>query len=387
MYAKNAQHHKTEIAAMTANMTQQPPFRADHVGSFLRPKRLLEAREKHKNGELSAEGLRLVEDDAITEIVKFQEDVGLQSITDGEFRRTYFHVDFLAKIGGVKTDIPVTIQKPDGTLELAPPIMRVVGKVQHTQDIQLADFNFLQSQLAPGKTAKVTIPSPTMLHFRGGRAGISKEHYPDLEPFYQDVANAYGDELRSLAAAGATYVQMDDTNLAYLCDEKMREAARARGDDPNELPHRYASFINRVVAQKPASMRLAVHLCRGNFMSTWAAQGGYEPVAEALLSEMNVDAYFLEYDDARSGDFKPLRFLPKGKTVVLGLVTTKLGQLESKDDLKRRIDEAAKYVPLDQLALSPQCGFSSTVHGNAIAVEAQRAKLRLVVEVAQEVWG
>ncbi len=371
----------------TATTTEQPPFRADHVGSFLRPKRLLDARMKHKDGALSDEGLRLVEDDAIAEIVKFQEDVGLQSITDGEFRRTYFHVDFLAKIGGVKTDIPVTIQKPDGTLELAPPIMRVVGKVQHTQDIQLADFNFLQSQLAPGKTAKVTIPSPTMLHFRGGRAGISKEHYPDLEPFYQDVANAYGDELRSLAAAGATYVQMDDTNLAYLCDEKMREAARARGDDPNELPHRYASFINRVVAQKPAGMRLAVHLCRGNFMSTWAAQGGYEPVAEALLSEMNVDAYFLEYDDARSGDFKPLRFLPKGKTVVLGLVTTKLGQLESKDDLKRRIDEAAKYVPLDQLALSPQCGFSSTVHGNAIAVEAQRAKLRLVVEVAHEVWG
>jgi 5-methyltetrahydropteroyltriglutamate--homocysteine methyltransferase len=372
---------------MTSIATAMPPFRADHVGSFLRPKRLLDAREQHKNGSLSAEGLRLVEDDAIAEIVKFQEDVGLLSITDGEFRRTYFHVDFLAKMGGVKTDIPVTIQKPDGTLELAPPIMRVVGKVQHTQDIQLADFNFLQSQLASGKTAKVTIPSPTMLHFRGGRAGISKEHYPDLEPFYQDVANAYGDELRSLAAAGATYVQMDDTNLAYLCDEKMREAARARGDDPNELPHRYASFINRVVAQKPAGMRLAVHLCRGNFMSTWAAQGGYEPVAEALLSEMNVDAYFLEYDDARSGDFKPLRFLPKGKTVVLGLVTTKLGQLESKDDLKRRIDEAAKYVPLDQLALSPQCGFSSTVHGNAIAVEAQRAKLRLVVEVAQEVWG
>ena len=377
---------------MTASTSQPagntlPPFRADHVGSFLRPKRLLEAREKHKNGELSADGLRLVEDDAITEIVKFQEDVGLLSVTDGEFRRTYFHVDFLAKMGGVKTDIPVTIQKPDGSLELAPPVMRVVGKVQHTQDIQLADFKYLQSQLAPGKTAKVTIPSPTMLHFRGGRAGISKEHYPDLEPFYQDVADAYGDELRSLAAAGATYVQMDDTNLAYLCDEKMREAARSRGDDPNELPHRYASFINRVVAQKPAGMRLAVHLCRGNFMSTWAAQGGYEPVAEALLSEMNVDAYFLEYDDARSGDFKPLRFLPKGKTVVLGLVTTKLGQLESKDDLKRRIDEAAKYAPLDQLALSPQCGFSSTVHGNAIAVEAQRAKLRLVVEVAQEVWG
>ncbi len=365
----------------------RPPFRADHVGSFLRPKRLLDAREQHKKGELSQEGLRAVEDDAIAEIVKFQEDVGLQSVTDGEFRRTYFHVDFLEQLGGVKSDIPVTIIKPDGTQELAPPVMRVIDKVRHVKDIQLADFKFLRSKVSVDKTPKVTIPSPTMLHFRGGRAGISKEHYPDLEPFYQDVANAYGDELRSLAAAGATYVQMDDTNLAYLCDDKMREAARSRGDDPDELPHRYASFINRVVAQKPAGMTLAVHLCRGNFKSTWAAQGGYEPVAEALLSEMKVDGYFLEYDDARSGDFKPLRFLPKDKTVVLGLVTTKLGQLESKDDIKRRIDEAAKYVPLEQLCLSPQCGFSSTVHGNDIAVEAQRSKLRLIVEVAREVWG
>ena len=227
-----------------------------------------------------------------------------------------------------------------------------------------------------------------MLHFRGGRAGISREHYPELEPdFYEDVAHAYGDELRSLAGAGATYVQMDDTNLAYLCDDKMREAARARGDDPDELPHRYAKFINRVVAQKPDGMTLAIHLCRGNFKSTWAAQGSYEPVAEALLREMHVDAYFLEYDDERSGDFKPLRFLPKGKTVVLGLVTTKRGDLESKDDLKRRIDEASKYVPLEQLCLSPQCGFSSTVEGNKITVDDQRNKLRLVVETAREVWG
>lgn len=365
----------------------RPPFRADHVGSFLRPKRLLEAREQHRTGALSSEALRKVEDDAIREIVRFQEDVGLESITDGEFRRTYFHVDFLEQLGGVKSDIPVTIIKPDGKEELAPPVMRVIDKVRHVKDIQLKDFEYLKSQVSPGKTPKVTIPSPTMLHFRGGRAGISREHYPDLEAFYQDVANAYGDELRSLAAAGATYVQMDDTNLAYLCDDKMREAARSRGDDPDELPHRYASFINRVVAQKPAGMTLAVHLCRGNFKSTWAAQGGYEPVAEALLSEMQVDGYFLEYDDARSGDFKPLRFLPAGKTVVLGLVTTKLGELESKDDIKRRIDEAAKYVPLEQLCLSPQCGFSSTVHGNDIAVEAQRNKLRLIVEVAREVWG
>ncbi|HWH83168.1 MAG TPA: 5-methyltetrahydropteroyltriglutamate--homocysteine S-methyltransferase [Burkholderiaceae bacterium] len=369
-----------------------PPVRAHHVGSFLRPKFLLDAREQRANGEITAEQLRAVEDRAITEIVKFQEDVGLQSITDGEFRRTYFHIDFLEQLGGVKTDIPVTIVKPDGSEELAPPVMRVVGKVEHLKDIQRADFEYLKSQVTSlgksGLTPKVTIPSPTMLHFRGGRAGISKQHYPELDPaFYDDVAKAYGDELKSLAAAGCTYVQMDDTNLAYLCDDKMREAARSRGDDPNELPHRYAMFINKVVAQKPAGMTLAMHLCRGNFKSTHAAAGNYEPVAEALLAEMNLDAYFMEYDDERSGDFRPLRFLPKGKTVVLGLVTTKFGAMESKDALKRRIDEAATYAPLEQLCLSPQCGFSSTVHGNNIAVQAQRDKLALVVEVAREVWG
>jgi len=371
---------------MTARTT--PPFRADHVGSFLRPKYLLEAREQHARGEIGAAQLRAVEDRAITEIVKFQRDVGLQSITDGEFRRTYFHIDFLEQLGGVKTDIPVTIKKPDGTEELAPPVMRVIGKVEHVKDIQRADFEYLKSQVAAGLTPKVTIPSPTMLHFRGGRAGISREHYPELDPFfYDDVAKAYGDELKSLFDAGCRYVQMDDTNMAYLCDEKMREAARQRGDDPNELPHRYAKFINKVVARKPAGMTLAMHLCRGNFKSTHAAAGNYEPVAEALLKEMNLDAYFMEYDDDRSGDFRPLRYLPKGKVVVLGLVTTKFGEMESKDALKRRIEQATQYAPLDQLCLSPQCGFSSTVHGNNIAVEAQRAKLRLVVETAQEVWG
>jgi 5-methyltetrahydropteroyltriglutamate--homocysteine methyltransferase len=365
------------------------PARFDHVGSFLRPKFLLEAREQFAKKEISAEALRQVEDRAITEIVQFQEDVGIKSITDGEFRRTYFHIDFLAKMGGVKTDLPVLIKRADGSEELSPPVMKVVDKVTHTQPIQLADYHYLSSQIkGAGNVAKVTIPSPTMLHFRGGRAGISKAHYPELEPaFYDDVAKAYGDELRSLHAAGCRYVQMDDTNLAYLCDPKMQEAARARGDDPMELPHRYANFINRVVAQKPADMLLGIHLCRGNFKSSHAAAGGYEPVAEALLAEMNVDAYFLEYDDDRSGDFRPLRFLPKGKTVVLGLVTTKLGQLESKDALKRRIDEAAKYAPMEQLALSPQCGFSSTVHGNDISVAAQRDKLKLVIEVANEVWG
>jgi 5-methyltetrahydropteroyltriglutamate--homocysteine methyltransferase len=366
-----------------------PPFRADHVGSFLRPKYLLDARDQFFNKqEISAEQLRAVEDKAITEIVKFQQDVGLHSITDGEFRRTYFHLDFLEQLGGVKTDIPVTIRKPDGSEELAPPVIRVTDKVRHVKDIQKADFEYLKSQVAAGMTPKVTIPSPTMLHFRGGRAGIDKQAYPELEPtFYDDVARAYGDELQSLHDAGCRYVQMDDTNLAYLCDEKMREAARQRGDDPNELPHRYAKFINKVVALKPAGMTLAMHLCRGNFKSTFAAQGNYEPVAEALLKEMDLDAYFMEYDDDRSGDFRPLRYLPKGKTVVLGLVTTKFGQLEKKDELKRRIDEAAKYAPLEQLALSPQCGFSSTVHGNNIAVEDQRRKLALVVETAAEVWG
>ena len=366
----------------------QIPARFDHVGSFLRPKFLLDARDQKAKGQITAEQLRVVEDKAISEIVKFQEDVGLKSITDGEYRRTYFHLDFLEQLGGVKVGEATLAVGADGKEHLVPPAIHVVDKVTHAKQIQLADFQYLKSQVSAGRTPKVTIPSPTMLHFRGGRAGINRTAYPELEPvFYEDVAKAYGDELRSLAAAGCTYVQMDDTNLAYLCDDKMREAAKGRGDDPNELAHRYAKFINLVVAQKPAGMTLAMHLCRGNFKSTHAAAGNYEPVAEALLSEMNIDAYFMEYDDDRSGDFKPLRYLSKGKTVVLGLVTTKFGALENKDALKRRIDEAAKYAPLDQLALSPQCGFASTVHGNNIAVEAQRNKLRLVIETAQEVWG
>ncbi len=371
-----------------SNPAPHLPARFDHVGSFLRPKFLLDAREQKAKGQITHEQLRLVEDKAISDIVKFQEDVGLKSITDGEFRRTYFHLDFLEQLGGVKVGEATLAIGADGKEHLVPPAIHVIDKVTHATQIQLEDFKYLKSQVSAGNTPKVTIPSPTMLHFRGGRAGISRTAYPELEPvFYEDVAKAYGDELRSLAAAGCTYVQMDDTNLAYLCDEKMREAARGRGDDPNELAHRYAKFINLVVAQKPAGMTLAMHLCRGNFKSTHAAAGNYEPVAEALLKEMNIDAYFLEYDDDRSGDFKPLRYLAKGKTVVLGLVTTKFGALENKDDLKRRIEEAAKYVPLDQLALSPQCGFSSTVHGNDIAVEAQKNKLRLVIETAQEVWG
>jgi 5-methyltetrahydropteroyltriglutamate--homocysteine methyltransferase len=374
------------------NIRNAPPFRADHVGSFLRPSYLLEARAKKAAGKITSEELREVEDRAIEEVVRLQAEVGLSSITDGEFRRTYFHIDFLDQLSGVKSDIPVAIRKPDGTEELAPPAIRVVDKVRHIKDIQRPDFLYLKSKVQalgkPALTPKVTIPSPTMLHFRGGRAGISKVAYPELDPvFYDDVADAYGTELQSLADAGCNYVQMDDTNLAYLCDERMREGARQRGDDPNELPHRYAEFINKVVARKPKGMTLAMHLCRGNFKSTHAAAGNYEPVAEALLSEMKLDAFFLEYDDERSGDFRPLRFLGEGKIVVLGLVTTKFGKLESKDELKRRIDEAAKYVSLDQLCLSPQCGFSSTVDGNNITTDDQRRKLSLVVETADEVWG
>ena len=365
----------------------KPPFRADHVGSFLRPPELLEARERHSKGEITRQALRAVEDTAIGDIVRFQEDLGLTGVTDGEFRRTYFHIDFLEQLSGIETKggISVHFHSAKGDVDFAPPVMHVTGPVRHVKPIQVADFRFLQS--VTRRTPKVTIPSPTMLHFRGGREAISREAYPDLEAFFADVATAYRAEIRALGEAGCRYLQLDDTNLAYLCDEKMREGARQRGDDPNELPRRYARLINSAIAGRPPEMTVCVHLCRGNFKSAWVAEGGYEPVAEVLFNELAVDGYFLEYDDARSGDFAPLRFVPKGKIVVLGLVTTKLDQLESKDALKRKIDEAAHLIALEQLCLSPQCGFSSTVHGNQIAREAQAAKLRLVVETAREVWG
>jgi len=375
------------VTRTTTGVRNTPPFRADHVGSFLRPKYLLDAREQFRGGVIGAEALRKIEDEAIREIARYQESLGLRGITDGEFRRTFFHVDFLTQLDGVETHggIHVRFHSAKGEVDFEPPVMQVTRRVRHAKAIQRADFEFLKS--ATTRTPKVSIPSPTMLHFRGGRQAISHEAYPDLEAFYADVAEAYADELQSLADAGCTYLQFDDTNLAYLCDEKMREGARQRGDDPNELPRRYARLINAAIARRPKSMTVCIHLCRGNFKSAWAAEGGYEPVAEVLFNELGVDAYFLEYDDPRSGDFAPLRHVPTGKTVVLGLVTTKVGVLESKDTLKRRIDEAAKYVPLEQLCLSPQCGFSSTVHGNDIAFESQTAKLQLVVETAREVWG
>jgi len=365
-----------------------PPFRAEHVGSFLRPAELLEARGRRQRGEISPAELRAVEDEAIRGVVRFQEELGLKTITDGEYRRHFFHTDFLLQLDGIEQrgGTQVKFHQHGGKeLDYAPPVMAITGKIAHAHDIERANFEFLRSVTT--QTPKMTIPSPTMLHFRGGRGAIDEAIYPDLQDFYDDVAQAYRQEIAGLADAGCRYLQLDDTNLAYLCDETQRANARARGLDPDQLPRDYAAFINAAVRDVPDDMVTAIHLCRGNFKSSWAAEGGYEPVAEVLFNALDIDAYFLEYDDPRSGDFAPLRFVPKNKTVVLGLVTTKLDTLESRDDILRRIEEAAKYLPVDQMCLSPQCGFASTVYGNDIAVESQAAKLRLVLDVAREIWG
>ena len=370
-------------------MTQRtkPPFRADHVGSFLRPKELQEARARRKKGEIDAASLRAVEDAAIREIVRAQESWGLEGITDGEFRRTYFHIDFLEQLQGVEVreGMAIKFRGAANTVDFAPPVLHVTGKLKHVKPIQLEDFQFLKSVTT--RTPKVTIPSPTMLHFRGGRGAISREAYPDMEEFFADVAKCYQDEIRILGEAGCTYLQLDDTNLAYLCDPKMREGARQRGDDPDELPRKYARLINACIAGRPSNMQVYIHLCRGNFQSAWAAEGGYEPVAKALFQELAVDGYFLEYDDERSGGFSPLRFVPEGKVIVLGIVSSKLPALEPMEVLKERIDEASHYVALEQMCLSPQCGFSSTEHGNAVTPADQEAKMRHVVATAKSIWG
>jgi 5-methyltetrahydropteroyltriglutamate--homocysteine methyltransferase len=369
-------------------MPTKLPSRADHVGSFLRPRSVIEAREHRGAGNIDYAELRAIEDEAIAELVRWQEGLGLKAITDGEFRRYFFHTDFLLQLDGVEEQggIAKAFKNDTGVdVQFAPPKMVVTGKIAHAKPIQLADYQYLASRVT--QTPKVSIPSPTMLHFRAGREGIPADVYPTMDEFYADVAAAYRAEVSGLADAGCRYIQMDDTNLAYLCDDSHRADAAARGLDPDDTPRQYAKLINDSFASAPADMLKAVHLCRGNFRSSWAAEGGYEPVAEIMFNELDIDAFFLEYDDPRSGDFAPLRFLPKGKTVVLGLITTKLGVLEAKDDIKRRIDEAAKFVDIDQLALSPQCGFASTVHGNAITTEQQADKIRLVIEVAEEVWG
>ena len=365
-----------------------PPFRADHVGSLLRPRRLLEARERRARGEIDAGALHEVEDAAIREVVRRQEEVGLRGITDGEFRRTFFHVDFLEQLAGVEVvegSFTATFRRDDGTeVGFKPPTMRVTAPVRHRRSVQGADFEFLKG--VTSRTAKVCIPSPSMLHFRGGRDAISAEVYPDLEAFYADLATAYRAEILDLAARGCRYLQMDDTNLAYLCDDQIREATRARGDDPDELPRVYCRLINEAIAGRPDDMAICIHLCRGNYQSAWVAQGGYEPVAEILFNHLDIDGFFLEYDDQRSGDFGPLRFVPKGKIVVLGVMSSKRAEVEDKAAIKARIEEAARYVDLDQLCLSHQCGFSSTVHGNLLAEADQWKKLARMVEIAAEVW-
>ena len=362
-----------------------PPFRADHVGSLLRPAELLAARVQYKQGDISATDLRKVEDKAIAATIRKVESTGMQAVTDGEFRREFFHLDFLEKLDGVSVTGNIAASSDaQEKVGFTPPALSVTGKLQHTQDIQVNDFEFLQSQVS--NTPKVSIPSPTMVHFRGGRAGIDINAYPDLDEFFEDLALCYRDEIDALYKAGARYIQMDDTNLAYLCDVKMRAAAVERGDDPDELPRTYAALINAVIDDRPDDLVIAVHLCRGNFRSQWFAEGGYEPVAEVLFNDLNVDAYFLEYDDERSGDFSPLRFVPDNKIVVLGIISSKFPELESVTDLARRIDEAANYMPIENMCVSPQCGFSSTSHGNEITEDDQWAKLQLVVDTAGEVW-
>ncbi len=365
-----------------------PPFRADHVGSLLRPQSVLSARDDFQSGRISATDLRRIEDDAIRTAVKLQEDAGLQCATDGDFRRASWHMDFLYQLGGVskaRDNLTVRFHNEKGDIEFTPAALRVGGKLNFERCIFGNDFNFLKS--ITHVTPKISIPSPSMIHYRGGRAAIDESIYPDIKEFWHDLAAAYADQIAALGGLGCTYLQLDDTSLAYLNDPTQREYIKNLGGDGARQHLTYIRTINTALSKRPPGMTICTHSCRGNFRSSWVASGGYDYVAEALFGELNVDGFFLEYDDARSGGFEPLRFVPKNKMVVLGLVSTKRGALENKDDLKRRVDEAARYVPLDQLCLSPQCGFSSTVEGNRLSVDEEMAKLRLIVETAREIWG
>src|SRR5918994_3242558 len=353
----------------------KPPFRADHVGSLLRPAELARARA------LRTPDLEEIQAEAIRAAVAKQEAIGLQSVTDGEFSRDWWHLDFLAQLEGV-TLANNPGPKFDGTVE-QPPVPNVTGKLRYSDPVMIENFAFLKS--VTRKTAKFTIPSPSMLHLRAGRAGISREAYPDLDEFWDDAAKAYRAAIAAFAKAGCTYLQLDDVAFAYLCDPKIRDNCRKNGDDPAALPSRYAKTIESALQNRPAGMTVTMHTCRGNFKSAWVAQGGYEPVAESMFSS-GVDGFFMEFDSARAGGFEPLRFVPKGTKVVLGLVSSKTGALEEKDFLKKQIDAAAKYVPIENLCLSPQCGFSSTHHGNKLTQDEQWRKLERVVEVAKEVW-
>jgi 5-methyltetrahydropteroyltriglutamate--homocysteine methyltransferase len=366
----------------------KPPFRADHVGSLIRPDALIEARQAAEKGAVAPAELARIQQDAIRTVVRMQEDIGLQLATDGEYNRHSWQRDFLLKIGNVKnmeSRLTVRFHSAAGTRDHTPPSLRVAGKLSRPAGIFVDDFKFLKS-VARG-TPKITIPSPTIVHFRGGRDAIDANAYPEMDAFYDDLAAVYRAEIRDLAAAGCRYLQIDEVNLAYLCDPELRRQVANIGEDPVTLPKTYAKLLNAAIAGKPADMTVCMHLCRGNFAGAWIADGGYEPIAELLFNDIGVDGYFLEYDSERAGGFAPLRFLPKGKIAVLGLVTTKSPKMETKDELKRRIDEASRHAPLEQLALSPQCGFSSGIGGNAMTVEDEIAKLKLVVETARDVWG
>ena len=374
-------------------MADHAPFRADQVGSLLRPQELKDARQQFAKGEIARAALAATEDRLIRAAVARQEAAGMQAITDGDFRRQSWSSDFLTAIGGVRQEAaaggPQQLAVPVGQIvrDWQPPTPKIVGKLEWPKGgISRAAFLFLKGLTK--RTPKVTMPSPSMLHFRGGRGGVSRDAYPDMEQFFADLIAVWRAEIMDLAAAGCRYVQLDDTNLAYLCDARLRERVRGIGEDPAQLPHLYARIINGAIADRPRDMKIAIHLCRGNSLSRGHAEGGYEPVAEAMFNELKVDGFFLEYDDARSGDFAPLRFVPKGDLrIVLGIVTSKFGLLESKDMLKRRLDEAAKYMPMAQMCLSPQCGFASHTGGNILSEDEQYAKLRLVAELAAEVWG
>jgi 5-methyltetrahydropteroyltriglutamate--homocysteine methyltransferase len=366
----------------------QPPFRADHVGSLLRPKTLLEARANHARGAISDADLRHLEDAAIREVVKLQEDVGLQGITDGEFRRSSWHMDFIYRIGGVSRAEELTrvrFHNAAGDLEFTPAAHKVTGRLHFRECIFGDDFRFLQS-LTTG-TPKLTIPSPSMMHYRGGRASVDPAVYPDLEEFWRDLEQVYAREVLELGKLGCRYLQFDDTSLAFLNDPAERRRIDAAGGHGERQHVEYIRHFNAVLARKPPGMTVCTHMCRGNFRSSWVASGSYDHVAEALFSELAVDGFFLEYDDERSGGFEPLRFVPRGKFVVLGLVTTKRPALEQQRELIARVEQAARFVPLEQLCLSPQCGFSSTSEGNALSVDDQVAKLRLIVATAREIWG
>jgi 5-methyltetrahydropteroyltriglutamate--homocysteine methyltransferase len=381
----------TEIAsgAQTGRRTK-PPFRADHVGSLLRPRRLLDAREQHAQGRIDDAELRAIEDEAIREIVRRQEEIGLQSATDGEFRRSSWHMDFIYQLDGITKEaghIAVKFHRSDGDIEFTPAALHIDGTLGVSKTIFGDDFAFLQEQVTRA-VPKLTIPSPSMVHYRGGKAAIDPVVYPTLDEFWAGLVAAYREQVRRLGEAGCTYLQLDDTSLAYMNDPHQREYVASIGGDPERQHVEYIHHINEALAERPEGMSVTTHMCRGNFRSAWAAEGGYDYVAEALFNELEVDGFFMEWDDERSGGFEPLRLLPKGpKQVVLGLVTTKRGELESKDELKRRIDAAARYAPLEQLCLSPQCGFSSTFEGNDLTHDEQWAKLELIVETAREVWG